>query len=351
MDFRFTQDQLLFRDTVRDFLAKECAPEHLRALQDTASARSEERWQKCAEMGLTGLLVPEGQGGLGFADTDFVLIAEECGRAALPEPLIDTAAIAAPLLSGLADQTLAQDWLPKLAEGQAKIAIDHPVNLYVCDAKEADLLLILGDGKIFAAKPGDFICEACSSVDPLRKIYTVNYGSDEFQVIARGEEAERLSADALNRGALYAAAQSLGLAQAMVDMSVAYACERQQFGKAIGTYQAIKHQLANVQVKIEFARPVVYRAAHSMAQGSAETSLHVSHAKLAAGAAAEQAAKTAIQVHGAMGYTWEVDLHFWMKRSLALQGAWGDKSFHLQRVQNHVLESDHAIGPGETFVA
>ena len=349
MDFRFATDQLLFRDTVRDFLAKECAPEHLRALQDTPSARSEERWQKLAEMGLTGFLVPEAQGGMGFADTDFVLIAEECGRVALPEPLIDTAAIAAPLLADLSETQLAQDWLPKIAQGRAKIAIEHTLNPHVCDAEEADLLLVSRDGEIYAAEPGDFMFTAWPSVDPLRKIYTIDYAEDEFQVIARGKEAERLSADAVNRGALYAAAQSLGLAQAMVDMSVAYACERQQFGKAIGTYQAIKHQLANVQVKIEFARPVVYRAAHCLSQSSADTAAHISHAKLAAGDAAELAAKTAIQVHGAMGYTWEVDLHFWMKRALALQGQWGDKSYHLQQIQKHVLDSDLPIGPAETF--
>jgi alkylation response protein AidB-like acyl-CoA dehydrogenase len=135
----------------------------------------------------------------------------------------------------------------------------------------------------------------------------------------------------------------------MITLAAEYAKERVQFGKPIGSYQAIKHHLASVQVKLEFARPVVYAAVTRAADLDPRAAATASHAKLAAGDAAELAARTAIQVHGAMGYSWELDLHFYMKRAWALQGAWGDRSFHARRVQSLVCGGALALGPDQTF--
>jgi alkylation response protein AidB-like acyl-CoA dehydrogenase len=123
----------------------------------------------------------------------------------------------------------------------------------------------------------------------------------------------------------------------MVDMAVAYACEREQFGRPIGSFQAVKHRLADAQVALEFARPVVYRAAFSVADGASDRELHVSHAKAAASEAASLAAKAALQVHGAIGYTWEMDLHFWMKRAWALDAVWGGGAWHRRRLARSLL--------------
>ena len=138
----------------------------------------------------------------------------------------------------------------------------------------------------------------------------------------------------LDLGALMAAAQLVGLAEAMLDQAVDYAKLREQFGQPIGAFQAVKHKLADVAVALEFGRPVVWRAAQALDDRLASAPVHVSHAKYAATDAAYLAAESAIQVHGAMGYTYEVDLHFWMKRSWALAGAWGDRSFHFNRVSS-----------------
>ena len=134
-------------------------------------------------------------------------------------------------------------------------------------------------------------------------------------------------------------------------MAVAYAKERKQFGVAIGSFQAVKHPLASAQVALEFARPAVYGAAYAVTHDIARAAPSVSHAKIAAGDAALSAAKVAIQVHGAMGYTFEVDLHLWMKRAWALNGAFGDRNFHLDRVAAFALRQGAPIGAGETFSA
>jgi alkylation response protein AidB-like acyl-CoA dehydrogenase len=134
-----------------------------------------------------------------------------------------------------------------------------------------------------------------------------------------------------------------------VDLAAAYARERMQFGKPIGANQAVKHLLATCQTKIEFARPVVYAAAAQIGQQDLFSRARISHAKLAALAAADLAARTAIQVHGAMGYSWEVDAHFYLKRTLALTGAWGDEAFHRARFAERVLAAP--LDPGQTFAS
>jgi alkylation response protein AidB-like acyl-CoA dehydrogenase len=174
------------------------------------------------------------------------------------------------------------------------------------------------------------------SVDPLRRLFAPmpDAGTDDLL---------------LNLAALMAAAQMLGATERMLSMAADYAKTRKQFGQPIGSFQAVKHLLANVAVRLEFARPVVWRAAYALHHGHPHAPTHVSHAKLAATDAAMLAAETAIQVHGAMGYTYEVDLHYWMKRTWALAGAWGDVSFHQQRVDQAIFGGLLPIGPGATF--
>ncbi|MEO5587853.1 MAG: acyl-CoA dehydrogenase [Novosphingobium sp.] len=309
MEFRFTEDQLLLAQSVRDYLAGTHGAEVLRRL-DAEGPRDSAIWQGLVEMGLTGLLVPEAQGGLGMGLVEATLIAVECGRACLAEPLVDTAFVGVPWLTaqGRVDE------LGAIVTGECQLTLPHAANPWVADAEGAPL----------------------TSVDPLRLL------------AARPEEA---SDDPLllDLGALMAAAQLVGLGDAMLLQATEYAKVRQQFGQPIGAFQAIKHQLASCAVAIEFAKPVVWRAGAALQAGEAHAAVHVSHAKLAATDAAIIAAETAIQVHGAMGYTYEVDLHFWMKRSWALAGAWGDRAFHLKRIDEAVLGGSLPIGAKHTF--
>ena len=350
MDFRHDEDPLLFQETVRDFLAKECTPEVVRAIWESKTGRSPTLWKKLAEIGVTGLLAPEAHGGMGFDETTGVLLLEEAGRAALPEPVIGTAAVAVPLLRELGG-ALADSFLPRIIAGEAIVAVGHSVSPFVEDAHVADLLLLEpGDAELYAVRPADAHITLQPANDPGRRIASVSFTPTSATRVAAGERARTLLAAALDRGALACAAEALGVCDRLISEAVAYTSQRKQFGKPVGSFQAVKHMLANVKVKLEYARPLVWRAAWSVARGSAHRSLHVSMAKLAACEAAALGAKSALQAHGAIGYTWEQDLHLWMRRAWSLEQAWGRSPFHLGRVRRAVLDEGVPIGPGTTFL-
>ncbi len=357
MDFTFSEDQLLFCDSVREFFSNEVTADSIRERWNTDSGRSAALWASLAELGLNGMLVPEAQGGLGMNEIDFVLLAQECGRAALPEPLIDTVFVATPLLAAIEDTARAEGYLERIATGELAVAVQsQPSSCFssskaalVADAEFCELL-ILDDGEsLHAVSSKDVGLERQESVDPSRRLYSVAWDATDETIIASGEDASILRAQILNRGALASAAQLLGLAQRITDLSVSYTGERQQFGKPIASFQAVKHHMANVAVKTEFAKAPVYRAAYSIHTSAAFVDQHVSQAKLAAAEAALAAAKSGIQVHGAMGYTWEVDLQIFMKRAWVLDSAWGTRAYHKMRVAQMLFSKDRNIGAGQTF--
>lgn len=349
MDFTFTEDQLLFQESVHDFLVSEITPEKIRGLWETESGRSAELWTQLAEMGLTGITVPEAFGGLGMSALDFVLLAQECGYVALPAPLVHTAMVSVPLLVNCGNQQLQANWLPKIAGGEAIVVVGLEQNLFVEDAHVADLLILEKDGALYTVDPAMAQLRANESVDLSRKLFVVEFDAAQAEKLADGEQAKELINVALNGGALGVAAEALGLAQRMVDISVQYTSERKQFGVAIGTFQAVKHHMANIAYKLEYAKAPAARAAYAIDHQQPKVDMAVSHVKLAACEVANLAAKNCIQVHGAMGYTWEVDLHIYMKRAWAYASTWGDAAFHKQRVADYVLASEAKLGAGNTF--
>ena len=327
MNLLLTPDQLELADSVRSYLAGTHGPDVLRRL-DAGPNRDPAVWQGLVDMGLPGLCVPEGAGGLGLGLLDAALIAVECGRFCLAEPLVDTAFVAAPLLAATSGTG---EILAQIATGAARIALAHPLNPWIADLETATHWL---GTALSSVTSGDFSTTA-ASVDPLRNLSAP---------LATGENPALL-----DHAALMSAAQLIGLAEAMLQQATDYAKIRSQFGQPIGAFQAVKHQLASAAVALEFARPAVWVAAQALHDGLATAPAAVSHAKIAAGDAATSIAETAIQVHGAMGYTYEVDLHFWMKRSWALTAAWGDRAFHLARLDAAVIGGGIAIGPRHSF--
>ena len=347
MDFTFSEDQLLFQESVRDFLVNEVTAEKIRSSWELEDGRDPGLWQQIAEMGLLGTTVPEEHGGLGMNELDFVLLAQECGYVALPEPLVHTALVAVPMLKELGGDLAAQ-WLPKIATGEAKVVVGLEQNLLVEDAHTADLLILQKGTDLFSVTPDQVTLRYNESIDPSRKLYGAEL-NESVDPIASGDEAAALIDAALNRGALGCAAQALGLAQRMIDITVAYTSERQQFGKPIGSFQAVKHAMANIAVRLEYAKAPVHKAAYAISQCQDAASLNVSHAKLMACEAANLAAKNTIQAHGAMGYTWEVDLHIFMKKAWAMANTWGDAGFHKARVANYIFSDEARLGAGATF--
>jgi alkylation response protein AidB-like acyl-CoA dehydrogenase len=408
MDFTFTPEQRLIASTFRKLADELCTPAQFRAgigghrdaaglegrgdaaglggHRDAAGLEGRgdtagEAWRRLVELGLAGVLASESAGGLGLVDADFILVAEEAGRAALAEPLIEHAGIAVPMLADLVRHSLADraghaladdagqmrpdpaghmpvdpaahafatDVLTRAASGAARVAIGHPINPYVLGGASADYLLLTRGDEVHLVEARHARLTRAQSIDRGRDLVKVDALPGQYTRIAAGPAAREACRRALERGALYSAAQLVGLCQRMIDLAVAYARNRRQFGKPIGSYQAIQHALASVQVKLEFARPVLYYAATRVCDPGLRAQAAVSHAKVAATDAADLAARTAMQVHGAMGYSWEVDLHIYMKRAWALAGAWGDRSFHARRVSSLILEGRIELGPDHTF--
>ncbi len=309
MRFAFTEDQLLFAGGLRDLLAKECTPAHVRAAWDDGTGHVPTLWAHLTEMGVFGMLVPEADGGLGGTEVDLVLLLEELGRAAAPGPVLETAAVVAPALNDAA------------VVGTA--AIDG--SPYVPHARVADVVLVPG-GVIRVA---DATLTDVDGIDGGRRLFSVSGASLEA--------VDYDEALAFDRGALGAAAALVGLSEHMIDVAAEYARQREQYGRPIGVNQAVKHLLADALLKVEFAKPAVYRAAWSVAVNEPTRARDVSMAKAFASDAAYRTSRSAMQVHGAIGYTWEADLQLWMKKAWALQRAWGDATFHRRRVASAVL--------------
>jgi len=343
--FAFTDDQLAFRDAARDLLEKQCGPEAVRAAwKDESAGYDPGLWRRLAEMGVLGALAPEAAGGLGLSELDLVLVLEESGRAAMPGPLVEHAAVAVPLL---ASSSRGRQWLEGAVAGQVLVTVglggpDSPVPW----AEQADVVL-LADGDSVKAVPAPPAVDRRASVDRSRRAARLDRAVAYEAVLDDTVLADTPPADsplagadvglAFDRGALATAAQLLGLSERLIEMTVDYAKARHQFGVPIGSYQAVKHHLANALLRVEFARPCVYRAAYSIAHLDPDRSRDVSLAKAYANEAASLSARVALQCHGAIGYTYEHDLHLWMKRVWALRVAWGDTAFHRSRVAAAIL--------------
>jgi alkylation response protein AidB-like acyl-CoA dehydrogenase len=349
MDFTFSERQLAQRREVRRVLLTEVPPELLRQIWDGDSERERALWELLTSLGLTALSVPVDQGGLGGTDVDWVLMAQEAGYHALPGPLLHTAWIAPPLLASLPDRALAQRWLPRIASGGARIALGHPLHCFVADAGGADLLLLHHRDEVHALRPDQVRLTRNTSLDPSRKLYRVDWQPSNATQVVDADQGRVLWARVVDRAALSVAAQCSGLAMRLLDLAIDHSAQRKQFGRPIGSFQALKHLLADVAVKIEFAKPVMFQAAYALQHDDPRVDVCVSHARLAMGDAARVAARHAMQVHGAPGYTWDGDLQMFMKRVWALDSDWGTRSFHASRVAAIVLRADAAIGARDTF--
>jgi len=340
VEFAFTQDQRAIADAARSVLLANCTPASLRKQLERKEARVEQRWAAIRDIGALGLLAPEQVGGLGMGMPDFISLAEAAGYVALPEPMVELAGVVVPLLAELPDD---RGLLKRALNGEV-VAVGHPANRYVSDA-DTSVALILADGDGLHLVNIDAVgLTRVQSVDPFRRLFRVDWTPTAGTRVPAARWGQ--SAD---RGALLAAAQLIGLGQRLIDLAVEYAKGRKQFGKPIGSYQAVKHQLASAQVKVEFARPVVYAAAAELHCDTRASRARIAHAKIAAGDAAELAARTSLQVHGAMGMTWEADVHFFLKRALALKSAWGGPQPHGKTVAERIFTLP--VGPEFTFAS
>ncbi|MFT4082561.1 MAG: acyl-CoA dehydrogenase family protein [Nocardioides sp.] len=317
MHFGVTQEQRSFAEALDDLLSGTDVPAAARAWAAGEHESGLALWRRLAELGVTGLAVPEELGGLEASKADLTVAFEALGRHAVPGPWIESIALAPRLLAGAGLDTV----LEGVAEGTTLVTVAATVPRAL-DADVADELFVLDGTMLSRAELG----AARTSVDPARRLYDVRPG-------AYVATLDRVAVDrALDGASLAAAATVLGAGERLLAESVSYATTRRQFGQLIGEYQALKHLLADVRVALDFARPLVHLAALGLDAGVPEAGRDVSAAAVACAEAARLAARTALQVHGAIGYTQECDLSLWLLKVRALRTAWGTPDHHRRRV-------------------
>jgi alkylation response protein AidB-like acyl-CoA dehydrogenase len=324
MRLTLSDEQNQFADTLHSLLATAGVPAAARRWADGDHAPGLKVWRGLADLGVTALAVPASHGGIGAGPVDVVVACEELGHHALPGPVAESLAAVPVLLAGAG----VTEFLPRLADGDLIATLAAPPALpYAADADAAGLILLAADGSLTLGERG----ESRRSLDPTRQLFGVRAGAE----LATGPAVDAAIARALDVGALASSAQLLGLGRALLEKAVAYAGQRTQFGRRIGQFQAVQHQLADVAIALEFARPLLYGAAVTL------SARDVSAAKVACADAGGRAARTALQVHGAIGYTQEYGLDLWLTKVRALVPAWGSQSAHRARVMTALTGTDH----------
>ncbi|MCQ8827875.1 acyl-CoA dehydrogenase [Streptomyces malaysiensis] len=333
MEFMLDQAQTDFGRTLDRMLGGADTPRAVRAWARGEHAPGRAVWGRLAEAGVTGLAVPEAYEGVGPLPVELGVAYVAAGRHAVPGPLAETAA-AAVLLAALAEGGTARagqaagHWLPRIADGRALVTLAAADGgPYALDADAADAVFAVEGEELWLA-PGHGPVQP--SFDPARRLARPLPGGEP---LARGLAVATAAARAADWAAFATAALSLGTGLALVERTAAYVKQRTQFGRPIGSFQAVKHRLADALIGLEFARPLLYGAAVALASTPAnEARAEVAAAKVAAGEAAYTAARTALQLHGALGYTEEYDLSLWIRKARALRTAWGSPSVCRSRV-------------------
>ncbi|NEB41886.1 acyl-CoA dehydrogenase family protein [Streptomyces sp. SID14515] len=325
MGFLLTDEQREFGRSLDTMLTAADTPAVLRAWAAGDHGPGRALWGRLADAGVFALAVPEAYGGLGPLPVEMAVACVELGRHAVPGPVAET--LAAGVLLGGAGGPAAKEWLPRIASGTAVVSLlleGH--GPYALDADAADAVFtVAGDELRLAPGPGP----STVSVDPARRLFRPEQGGE---VVAAGPGVGEAARAAGDRAAFATAGLALGCGEELLRATVAYVKQRTQFGVPVGSFQAVKHRLADTLLGLEFARPLLYGAAVELAEGSAGAGAAVAAAKVTAGEAGYAAARTALQSHGAIGYTEELALAWWLRRARPLRDAWGTPSACRARV-------------------
>lgn len=355
------------RQSLRTLLERSSPEAEVRRVMETDEGVDGKVWsQLSGQLGLTGLVIPEEYEGSGMGALELAVVFEELGRALFPGPFLSTVGVAVPLLLAAADDVVNKEWLPRIASGEATATValteqDSSWDLagltttatqdagswrlsgtkwYVLDGATADLVLVVAgtdDGiKVFAVN-GDtdgLTREPMVTLDRTRKMARLRFDGAVAAPLS-GADAAAVQ-HALRMAAIAVSAENVGGAQKCLELSSDYARERMQFGRPIGSFQAIKHKLANMLIEVEQARSAAYFASREAATGGADLQLAASLAKAYTSDAYFHAAADTIQVHGGIGFTWEHSAHLYFKRAKTNQLLLGSPSYHRGLVADRV---------------
>ena len=366
MEFGLSESQQMLKDNARKFFAGECPMETVRRLMETETAFDEGLWTGMTEQGYTGVIFPEEYGGVGLGKVELILLMEEAGRALVPGPLYSTVALAGVAIDALASPEQKKKYLEPICTGEARATLallegnaswepaelrTTAVNgrltgekLFVPDAKVANFIVVVAREGVFVAdaKAPGITIEPMNAMDLTRKVYSVRFVNTPAERIGGVAQIAR----PLEIAAAALAAEMVGGMQRTLDITVEYAKMRKQFGHPIGTYQAVQHQCADMYLETESARSAVYYAAWALEQNTPDAVVAVSIAKMYASDAARTVGNRGIQVHGGMGFTWENDLHLYYKRAKASETAFGDSTYHRERIARLVIDAGAAASQG-----
>ncbi len=375
MDFGFSEEQDMLRESVREFLAGECPMTYVRQMMDDEKGFSDEQWRKMAELGWTGLIVPEEYGGAGLSLVDMVVVLEEMGKVVMPGPFYASTILGGVALDLGGSDEQKQRYLAAMATGEKVATLAHVeesgrwdakgialpaakdgagyrlrgTKLFVQDAHNADLLVVAartsGEAEsgvtLFLVEAGDGVStRVLKTMDQTRKLCEVELdvavGADA--VLGEVDAGWPLLEGIVARAKVGVCAEMCGGAQRVLDMSVEYAKVREQFGKPIGSFQAIQHKCADMMVQVESAKSATYYAAWAVANDVPEAHLAACMAKAYCSDAYREVSGEGIQIHGGIGFTWEHDMHLYFKRAKGSEVTFGDATWNRELVAQVVLD-------------
>jgi alkylation response protein AidB-like acyl-CoA dehydrogenase len=358
MQFGLSESQQILKDTARKFFAGESPIAAVRKAMETETAYDAALWTKLAEQGFTGIITPEEFGGMGLGKVELVLLMEEAGYALLPGPFFSTVALAGTVIDACASPERKKKYLARIAAGQARATLAlveaagswdpqslkiaaagnrlTGTKLFVTDASVADFIVVVARDGVHAveAKASGLRIEPMKGMDLGRKIYSVEFNNTPAEMLGHTGGL----ANALDVATAALCAEMVGGMQRALELTVAYAKTRKQFGKPIGIFQAVQHLCADMYLETESSRSATYYAAWALEENVPDAAAAVSVAKMYASDASRTVGNRGIQVHGGMGFTWENDLHLYYRRAKASETMLGDATFHRERIARLVID-------------
>jgi alkylation response protein AidB-like acyl-CoA dehydrogenase len=372
MDFAFSEQQDLLRTSARQFLERECPPDMVRRWSDDAQGYSPDLWQKMAALGWMGLVLPETYGGSGLSFVDLTILMEEMGRVLLPAPFFSSIALGALTLLETGSDEQRQQMLPRLVRGETKVCVAlleadgrydprgismrasirgnratlNGTKLFVVDAHVSDYIICVARTRggrdpesgislfvLDITSPG-IACTPLMSIDQTRGLCEVSFtrvGVSLEAMLGGRDAAWPTLQRALDKATVALCAEMVGGAEKAMEMCVDYGKTRVQFGRPIGSFQAVKHKIADMKVWVENAKSVVYYAAWAVDRDAPEASRAASMAKAYCSEMYTQVTADGIQVHGGVGFTWEHHMHLYFKRAKSSEVLLGDSTWHRER--------------------
>jgi len=372
MDFGFSEEQEMLRGSARAFLEKEAPMTFVRRMMEDERGYTDGLWKQMAELGWLGLVLPEQYGGSGLDFVDLVVVLEEMGRTVLPGPFFSTVVLGGVAIAAGGSEAQKQQYLPRLAAGDLRVTLAHlepsgrwdadgiqleararggdvvlqGTKLFVPDGHVADVLVVAGRAPgstgaqgislyLVDAKARGVTVTPLKTMDQTRKLAEVAFDGvtvPASATLGTAGEGWALLDRVADRGKVGLCAEMCGGAQKVLDMSVEYAKVREQFGKPIGSFQAIQHKCANMLVEVESSKSVTYYAAWAVANDVAEAPLAAAMAKAYCSDAYRHVSGEGIQIHGGIGFTWEHDMHIYFKRAKSSEVTFGDATWNRELV-------------------